>query len=80
MSEAYLTNWLAGHPADDRNRFHEVALHEARIASERRDPAIAPAIAPAIGRGLVGRLRAAIARAGIAGVSVTERCDCPVAA
>ena len=76
MSEAYMTNLLAGYATDDRNRFHEVALHEARIASERLDQAPAPAA----GNGLVDRLRAAIARAGIAGTSPAERCDCPVAA
>jgi len=75
MSEAYLTNWLAGHAADDRNRFHGIALHEARIASDRRDPAAVP---PS-GGNLVERVRAAFARAGIAGTRA-ERCDCPVAA
>ena len=36
MSEAYLTSFSFGADAGDaRNRFHQVALREARIATER---------------------------------------------
>jgi hypothetical protein len=71
MSEAYLTNWLAGHSTDDRNHFHEIALHEARIASEVRGTTRGPSRID----GLVDRIRAAIP-----GIAPIERCDCPVAA
>ena len=71
MSEAYFTNWLVDHAGDDRNRFHETALHEARVATELR---AAPA-APSGRTSLVDRLRAAVTRARPA-----ERCDCAVAA
>jgi hypothetical protein len=72
MSEAYLTNWLASHATDDRNHFHEVAIHEARIATEARARAAA---APARLPSLLGRLRAAIP-----GPTPAERCDCAAAA
>ena len=71
MSEAYLTNWLASHVADERNHFHEVAIHEARIASDVRGTT---AQASRID-GLVDRIRAAIP-----GVAPLQRCDCPAAA
>lgn len=71
MSEAYFTNWLAGHANDERNHFHQVAMHEARVASD-----VHPRIsAPSRTTGLVDRLRAALA-----GPTPAERCDCPVAA
>ena len=71
MSEAYLTNWAMGSHFDDRDRFHDVALHEARIATERR-PATPPR-APA--DSLVSRLRLALGRP-----APMDACDCPVAA
>lgn len=71
MSEAYLTNWLAGHANDERNHFHQVALHEARVASDVHGRPSAPARTI----GLVDRLRAALT-----GTAPAERCDCPVAA
>jgi hypothetical protein len=71
MSEAYLTNWLASHANDERNHFHHVALHEARLASDVHPR---PAVAAASG-GFVDRLRAALT-----GTAPAEGCDCPVAA
>jgi hypothetical protein len=71
MSEAYLTNWLAGHQDDQRNHFHEIAIHEARIASDLRGRPATPARTS----GLVDRLRAVLT-----GVAPAERCDCPAAA
>lgn len=69
MSEAYLTNWsFGGDTPDTRNRFHETALCEARIASEYRH---IEAAAPA-GESLLGRIRVAFARP-----SPTEACNCP---
>jgi hypothetical protein len=76
MSEAYFTNWLAAHANDERNHFHHVALHEARVAT---DVHARPAAATRTS-GLVDRLRAAFARAGFAGTTTADRCDCPVAA
>ncbi|HJP88358.1 MAG TPA: hypothetical protein VJ850_04925 [Candidatus Limnocylindrales bacterium] len=70
MSEAYLTNWLSSQPCDDRNHFHEIALHEARIASAVRVPT-----APAQGPSLVERVRAALA-----GTSAVDHCDCAATA
>ena len=71
MSEAYLTNWAMGSHFDDRDRFHDVALHEARVATERR-PA-APAATP--NESFISRLRLALGRP----VAV-ETCDCAAAA
>lgn len=71
MSEAYLTSFLAGHASDERNHFHHVALHEARIATDVHPR---PAVPTRTG-GLLERLRAALT-----GAAPAERCDCPVAA
>ena len=71
MSEAYLTNWLSSQPSDERNHFHELALHEARIASEHH----AAAASPHRVASFVERLRAALP-----GPARAERCDCPAAA
>src|SRR5690242_5550306 len=71
MSEAYLTNWALGSHFDERDRFHEVALAEARVATERR-PAPAPRRTAS---SLVSRLRIAVGRP----VAI-EACDCAAAA
>lgn len=71
MSEAYLTNWALGSHFEDRDRFHDVALHEARVATERRGLAPKPATTDS----LISRIRLALGRP----VRV-EPCDCPVAA
>ena len=73
MSEAYLTNWALGSHFDDldRDRFHDVALREARIATDRRP---APRVT-ASGDSLVSRVRLAFGRP-----TRVDPCDCPVAA
>jgi hypothetical protein len=69
MSEAYLTNWsFGGETPDTRNHFHDTALREARIASERRE--IVPA-SPARETFLT-RLRFAFA-----GRPAADACNCP---
>ena len=70
MSEAYLTSFLSGHQGDPRNHFHEVAIHEARVASEGRPRPASPTRV-----GLIDRVRAAFT-----GAAPAERCDCPAAA
>ena len=70
MSEAYLTNWFSSQPCDDRNHFHEVALHEARIASAAR-----PHPAPVRGPSLLDRVRQAVA-----GTGSVDQCDCAATA
>jgi hypothetical protein len=74
MSEAYLTNWsFGGEIPDTRNCFHDIALREARIASDhhassvRGDGSVPPARS-----GLVARLRLALN-----GPAVAEGCNCP---
>lgn len=71
MSEAYLTNWLSSQASDDRNHFHAIALHEARVASEANHHRLAPVRTSR----LLDRVRAVLARTG-----PVERCDCPAAA
>jgi hypothetical protein len=71
MSEAYLTNWALGSHFDDRDRFHDVALHEARVATERH--AVATRREP--DASLVRRLRLALGRP-----APMDACDCAVAA
>jgi hypothetical protein len=71
MTEAYLTSFLSDHQGDPRDHFHDVALHEARIASEVH----ARPADPARTAGLVQRVRAALT-----GAARVERCDCPAAA
>jgi hypothetical protein len=69
MSEAYLTNWsFGGEIPDARNHAHEIALREARIASEYRQ--VEPA-SPAK-ESFLRRLRLAFARPAAA-----EACTCP---
>ena len=69
MSEAYLTNWsFVGETPDTRNRFHETALREARIASEYRN--VKPA--STVKETFFDRLRLAIA-----GPPATDACNCP---
>ena len=70
MFELYLSHTSAGeHSTDPRNRFHEVALNEARIASEHRQSPAAPAQP-----GFITRLRLAFAGGSTA---TTEACNCP---
>jgi hypothetical protein len=71
MSEAYLTNWAVGRHFDERDHFHEVALAEARVASDRR---VAP-VARTTDESFITRIRAALGRP-----AAVEACDCPAAA
>ena len=71
MSEAYLTNWAMGRNFADRDRFHDVALHEARIATERQ----ATPVRTVAGESLISRVRLALGRP-----LPVEACDCPAAA
>jgi hypothetical protein len=59
---------VRGRDPDTRNRFHETALREARVASEYRK---VERVAPAQPR-FVARLRLAFA-----GPAATEACNCP---
>lgn len=71
MFELYLSHTSAGeHSTDPRNRFHETALHEARIASDYRQEAPATSA----GSGFMTRLRLAFAGGTTA---TTEACNCP---
>jgi hypothetical protein len=68
MSEAYLTNWLVDRCATGSpSHFHEVALREARIATERN---ASEPDAP-VRQGFVARVRFAFAR------PATDTCNCP---
>lgn len=70
MSEAYLTNWsFGGDTPDTRNRFHETALREARIASDYRQ--VEPAIPGQAS--FMTRLRLAFTGR----QATTEACSCP---
>jgi hypothetical protein len=69
MSQAFLTNWSFGDQGPDtRNRFHEIALREARIASEYRD---AERSTP-IRESFLTRFRLVFA-----GRPATDACNCP---
>jgi hypothetical protein len=73
MSEAYLTNWsFGGENPDTRNRFHEIALSEARVATEyraRQTPTPAR-------ESLLGRLQARV-RFAFTGPASVDGCNCP---
>ena len=75
MTDIQLAHLSFGGEGRDRNREHQVALREARIATDHRAleaPAAAPR--PGIAQRLgIGRLRLAIA----GGPAVTEACNCP---
>ena len=72
MFELYLSHTSSGeHSTDPRNQFHEMAIREARVATEwaSRDQG-----AVASKPGFVARLRLALA----GGPTVTtEACNCP---
>jgi len=71
MSEIKLAHLSFGDPMDSRNRFHETALTEARIATEHHEGL---ALAAPAQPNLVTRLRSAFA--GNRAVR-TEACSCP---
>ena len=73
MFELYLSHTSAGdHSTDPRNQFHEIAMLEARIASDWHDAATAPVAETK--SSFVSRLRLAFAGAPSA---TTEACNCP---
>jgi hypothetical protein len=72
MFEVHPSNWpLAVDSADPRNQFHERALHEARVATERRGSMAEPAVSRPRAFALLRQLRAN-GRA----VPATEPCAC----
>jgi hypothetical protein len=72
MFELYLSHTSAGeHSTDPRNQFHDIALREARIASEWRGQSAA--VTPA-SPSFVSRLRLAFAGRP---ASTTDACACP---
>jgi hypothetical protein len=72
MTEIHLAHMSWGNDAaDDRNRFHETALREARVATEYREVEHAAPARPAT---FVTRLRLAFAGGPAA---TTEACNCP---
>ena len=73
MFELYLSHTSGGeHSTDPRNQFHEVALRDARIASDWHSE-IAPAVVVAKA-GFVSRLRHAFAGRP---AQTTDTCACP---
>ena len=75
MSEIQLAHFAFGGETPERSHFHEVALRDARVTTDRREaPEAAPARASLFaGLRLGGRLRAALA----GGPATTEPCNCP---
>ncbi len=71
MFELYLSHTSDGeHSTDPRNRFHQTALYEARMATDyRQQPAASPARAS-----FMTRLRLAF---GGGTTATTEACNCP---
>jgi hypothetical protein len=73
MSEIQLAHFSFGGETLDRSRIHEVALREARIASEHRGEPAATEREGILSRlGLTRRLRLSLA-----GGPATEACSCP---
>lgn len=73
MFELYLSHTSAGdHSTDPRNQFHEIAMLEARVASDWHDAAAAPAAETK--PSFVSRLRLAFSGGPSA---TTEACNCP---
>jgi hypothetical protein len=74
MFELYLSHTSAGeHSTDPRNQFHDVALREARIASDWFAVECPADLVEASRPSLVSRLRLAFARP----VATTDACSCP---
>ncbi len=75
MSEIQMAHFSFGGESQARNRFHEVAMRDARATTDRH--AAAPATAAGSGLfsrlGLGSRLRVALA----GGPATTEACNCP---
>ena len=75
MSEIQMAHFSFGGESPDRSRIHEIALREARIATDYHELAPTnPARAGFISRlGLGSRLRVAFS----GGPATTEPCNCP---
>ena len=75
MSEIHMTHFSFGGESPGRSRFHEIALHEARIATDHSEaiPATSSRSSIVERLGLGSRLRIAIA----GGPAVTKPCNCP---
>jgi hypothetical protein len=71
MLDMYATGTFAIDATDPRNHFNEMALHEARIATEYRNDAVA---APRSG-GFLERVRAAVTGNQVR--NTPEPCPCP---
>ncbi len=74
MSEIQMAHFSFGGESPERSRFHEVALRDARVTTDRHETEAAPARAGLVARlGLGSRLRVAFA----GGQATTEPCNCP---
>jgi hypothetical protein len=69
MIELYASTPFALDATDPRNRFHEHALRDARIAHDYLEGTASPIVAPRPQPGPLARLRLAIARGGPAASS-----------
>jgi hypothetical protein len=70
MSEIQMAHFSFGGESAHRSHFHDVALQEARLATDHREPAVEPAPR----RGFATRLRLAFAGGAVAS---PEACSCP---
>jgi hypothetical protein len=70
MSEIQLAHFSFGGESPERSRFHEVALRDARAATDHREIVAEPAPR----RSFAMRLRLAVAGGTVA---TTEACNCP---
>jgi hypothetical protein len=70
MNEIQLVHFSFGGESAESSHFHQVAMREARVATDRREPAAesSPRVA------FASRLRLAFAGGT---VSTTETCNCP---
>ena len=75
MSEIQMAHFSFGGESPDRSRFHEVALRDARVATDHHQAAPTEARgASLVARfGFGSRLRVALA----GGPATTEPCNCP---
>ena len=75
MSEIQMAHFSFGGESPDRSRFHEVALRDARVATDHRDAEQAPTARyqSAARVGIGSRLRFAFS----GGPAATESCNCP---
>jgi hypothetical protein len=72
MFDVYSSDWpVAVTSTDPRNRFHDLAIREARVATDYHAAGTPSAVRPS----LATRLRLALA--GAAGMTSSEPCTCP---